>query len=93
MPSVSPKQARTMAAAAHDPVFAKKIGIPVSVATEFNQADKSTGIRRQPQSDSLGNVDAKLPTRTPSPVKMPFGKFGGGKPRRPKLRIGSKTYG
>ena len=29
-----------MAAAAHNPAFAKKVGIPVSVAKEFNQADK-----------------------------------------------------
>lgn len=29
-----------MAAASHNPSFAKKAGIPVSVAKEFNQADK-----------------------------------------------------
>jgi hypothetical protein len=29
-----------MAAAAHDPKFAKKVGVPVSVAKDFNQADK-----------------------------------------------------
>ena len=29
-----------MAAAAHNPAFAKKAGIPVKVAKEFNQADK-----------------------------------------------------
>jgi len=29
-----------MAAAAHNPAFAKKVGIPVKVAKEFNQADK-----------------------------------------------------
>ena len=29
-----------MAAAAHNPAFAKKVGIPVDVAKEFNQADK-----------------------------------------------------
>jgi hypothetical protein len=40
MPSKSAKQARTMAAAAHNPAFAKKVGIPVKVAKEFNQADK-----------------------------------------------------
>ncbi len=39
MPSKSAKQARTMAAAAHNPAFAKKVGIPQSVAKEFNQAD------------------------------------------------------
>ena len=28
-----------MAAAAHNPAFAKKVGVPVSVAQEFNKAD------------------------------------------------------
>lgn len=40
MPSKSPAQARMMAAAAHDPKFAKKVGVPQSVARDFNQADK-----------------------------------------------------
>lgn len=40
MPSKSPAQARLMAAAAHDPKFAKKVGVPVSVAKEFNKADE-----------------------------------------------------
>ena len=39
MPSETPKQARTMAAAAHNPKFAKKVGIPVKVAKEYNAAD------------------------------------------------------
>jgi len=29
-----------MAAAAHDPKFAQRVGIPQSVARDFNQADK-----------------------------------------------------
>jgi hypothetical protein len=40
--SVSTKQARTMAAAAHNPSFAKKVGIPQDVAKDFNKADKGT---------------------------------------------------
>ena len=40
MPSHSPAQARMMAAAAHDPKFAKRVGVPVSVAKDFNRADK-----------------------------------------------------
>lgn len=40
MPSKSKAQARLMAAAAHNPKFAKKVGIPTSVAKEFNAADK-----------------------------------------------------
>lgn len=41
MPSHSEAQKRTMAAAAHNPEFAKKVGIPVGVAKEFNEADKA----------------------------------------------------
>lgn len=39
MPSTSKKQARTMAAAAQNPAFAKKVGIPTTVAKDFNRAD------------------------------------------------------
>lgn len=47
MPSTSKKQARLMAAAAHNPKFAKKVGVPQSVASEFNKADAKTGILRK----------------------------------------------
>lgn len=40
MPSTSKAQRNFMAAAAHNPAFAKKVGIPTKVAKEFNQADK-----------------------------------------------------
>lgn len=40
--STSEKQARFMAAAAHNPAFAKKAGIEQSVAKEFNDADTGT---------------------------------------------------
>jgi hypothetical protein len=52
MPSKSPAQRRTMAAASHNPEFAKKVGIPVSVAKEFNNADK----RRNPTSRHFVNA-------------------------------------
>lgn len=44
MPSTTPKQARTMAMAAHNPGAAKKMGIPTGVAHDFNQADSKTGM-------------------------------------------------
>jgi hypothetical protein len=44
MPSKTKKQRRTMAAAAHDPKFAKKVGIPQNVAKDFNKADKRKGL-------------------------------------------------
>lgn len=46
MPSKSPKQKRTMAAAAHNPAFAKKMGIPQKVAKEFNAADTKKGKKK-----------------------------------------------
>lgn len=39
MPSKSTKQAKFMSAAAHNPSFAKKAGIPQKVAKEFHAAD------------------------------------------------------
>ncbi len=47
MPSKSLSQARMMAGAAHDPKFAKKVGVPMAVAKEFNKADAKTGILRK----------------------------------------------
>lgn len=47
MPSSSKKQARLMAAAAHNPAFAKNVGVPMAVAKEFNKADAKTGILRR----------------------------------------------
>ena len=40
MPSKSPAQHRLMEAVAHDPKFAKKVGIPTKVGKEFAKADK-----------------------------------------------------
>lgn len=40
MPSVSAKQKHLMDAAAHNPAFAKKVGIPTKVAKEFSKASK-----------------------------------------------------
>jgi hypothetical protein len=40
MPSTSKKQHNFMAAIAHNPAFAKKVGIPQGVGKDFNAADK-----------------------------------------------------
>jgi hypothetical protein len=47
MPSKTPKQARLMAAVAHNKDFAKRVGIPQSVGKEFNKADTGTGLYRR----------------------------------------------
>lgn len=46
MPSKTKAQAHLMAAVAHNPAFAKKVGIPQSVGKEFNQADKGRKFAR-----------------------------------------------
>lgn len=48
MPSKSPAEARTMRAAAHDPKFAKKMGIPTKVAREFETADAAKAGQKKP---------------------------------------------
>jgi hypothetical protein len=49
MPSKSKAQAKLMRAAAHDPAFARKAGIPPSVAKEFAAADRARGSDKLPQ--------------------------------------------
>ena len=46
MPVVSKKQKRFMDAAAHSPAFAKKVGIPQSVAMDFSEASKGKKFRK-----------------------------------------------
>ena len=52
--SISQAQFRTMAAAAHDPEFAKKVGIKPSVAREFNRADKDQDYKDLPKKATEG---------------------------------------
>jgi hypothetical protein len=47
--SVSQAQAQMMAAAAHNPQFAKKVGIKTNVAKEFNRADTGRDISKLPK--------------------------------------------
>jgi len=61
MPSVSKKQHNLMAAAAHNPKFAKKVGVPVSVAKEYNEADKGKRFKKGGVSLAVGRGE-KLPT-------------------------------
>jgi hypothetical protein len=52
--SVRQAQFRTMAAAAHNPEFARKVGIKQSVAKEFNQADKGSNYKKLPDRTTEG---------------------------------------
>lgn len=48
MPSKSKKQHNLMEAVAHNPAFAKKVGIPQSVGKEFAAADKGKSFKGKP---------------------------------------------
>ena len=49
MPAKSPAQKRLMDAAAHNPAFAKKVGIPSKVAKEFSEKSKGMTFRKGDQ--------------------------------------------
>jgi hypothetical protein len=79
MPSTSKKQHNFMAAAAHNPAFAKKAGISQNVAKEFNAADKGKTFKEggmmKPVDMKKNPGVAKLPTAIRN--KMGFMKKGG----------------
>lgn len=64
MPSTSAKQHRTMEAAAHNPAFAKKMGIPQSVAREYVTADKGHApVTPPPRHHTTHDMPMKMPDR------------------------------
>jgi hypothetical protein len=79
MPSTSKKQHNFMAAIAHNPAFAKKVGVPQSVGKDFNNADKGKkfkegGIMKPVDMENNPGL-AKLPTDVRN--KMGYMKKGG----------------
>jgi hypothetical protein len=65
MPSKSAKQARFMAAAAHNPAFAKKAGISQSVAEEFNAADeRNAAARKKGRTTTLNKIARRAQRRS-----------------------------
>jgi hypothetical protein len=66
MPSKSKAQAKTMKAAAHNPQFAKKVGIPQPVAKDFAKADAKAG--GPPKGKSPPPSKAKSSPPAPSPM-------------------------
>jgi hypothetical protein len=57
MPSSSKKQHNFMAAIAHSPSFAKKVGVPQSVGQDFSKADK--GKKFSKGGDTMAKFDPK----------------------------------
>jgi len=61
--SMSQAQFRTMAAVAHNPKFAKKIGISQKVGREFHQADKGANYKKLPKKVNELDMYGKAPTK------------------------------
>ena len=76
MPSVSAKQKKLMDAAAHNRSFAKKVGVPQSVAKEFSKASKGQKFRKG--GDAMKNCYAKggLAKKGEGIAKKGFAKGG-----------------
>jgi len=66
--SVSQAQFRTMAGAAHDPKFARKVGISQDVAQEFNRADKKSNYKKLPARATEGEQQPGADYRDPKEV-------------------------
>jgi hypothetical protein len=74
MPSTSKKQHNFMAAIAHSPAFAKKVGVPQSVGKDFNEADKGKKFR----SGGVSRADIQKVNKPKTEHgKMAFFKEGG----------------
>jgi hypothetical protein len=56
MPSKSPAQHKLMEAVAHNPSFAKKVGIPIKVGKEFAKADEGQKFK---EGGLYANIHAK----------------------------------
>jgi hypothetical protein len=98
MPSTSKKQHNFMAAAAHNPAFAKKAGVPVSVAKEFNQADKGRkfkegGIMKKanPFMEMIAKKKEAAAKKPATKMAMPMKKGGMAKKTVKKMAKGGKA--
>ena len=61
MPAKSEKQKKLMDAAAHNPAFAKKVGIPTKVAKKFSRTSKGMDFKKGGSINRVG--DAVMPDR------------------------------
>ena len=85
MPSTSKKQHNFMAAVAHNPSFAKKVGVPQSVGKEFNKADKGKTFKQ--------GGDMKKMAMGGSVKPSAMGKVKTAAPSRDGLATKGKTKG
>jgi hypothetical protein len=89
MPAKSAKQKKLMDAAAHNPAFAKKVGIPTKVAKKFSRTSKGMEFQKGGTVNRVG--DAVTPSRRDpdigkmiKEVKVPKRLQGGGMAKKSK---------
>jgi hypothetical protein len=73
MPSTSKKQHNFMAAIANNPAFAKKVGIPQSVGSDFTQADKGRKFAKGGDMATKGMNMGGMPMKMGGTKKMAEG--------------------
>ena len=83
MPSTSAKQHRFMAAIAHSPSFAKKVGVSQSVGKDFDAADKGKtfkkgGMMKKRRFDEGGGISGGMPSFAKDKYKPRGGETRGG---------------
>jgi hypothetical protein len=102
MPSVSKKQHNLMEAVAHNPAFAKKVGIKQSVGKEFAAADKGKSFKQGGDMASKMNPGFMAMMKNKGPAKkmakggMTASKMGAvktGAPSRDGIAEKGKTKG
>ena len=103
MPSTSAKQHRFMAAIAHSPSFAKKVGVSQSVGKDFTAADKGKtfnkgGMMKKRRFDEGGEIDYEVDENA-EPERRSFGSGVSAKDReynepvsKPAKKTLSKSY-
>jgi hypothetical protein len=84
--SVSKAQFRTMAAAAHNPKFAKKVGISPKVGKEFHKADKKQDYKDLP--DRADEEKQRLDPKCWTGYRKSGTKMKGGKRVNNCVKIG-----
>ena len=100
MPSVSKKQHNLMEAVAHNPSFAKKVGIKQSVGKEFAAADKNKSFKRGGDMASKMNPGFMAMMKKKAPAKKmanggmtSMGKVKTAAPSRDGVASKGKTKG
>lgn len=94
MPSSSKKQHNFMEAIAHNPGFAKKVGIPQSVGKDFSNADKGKSFSKG--GDMATKMDPKMLAMMMAKKKgmrapMPSSDMGMRPPAAPMMNKGGMT--